>query len=146
ALVPAARDLRERRMNPAAWTQKQKVERGLAAGALVLVTIWPAVGFSAYWSHAILMQTFLFGIAAASLIFLSAYGGMVSLAQTALFGITGIILGNLATAGGTGGVSKGLHLGWDPTLSLVLAIAGTTVIGLICGASASRSHGVSFTV
>ncbi len=94
-------------MNPAEWTRKQQVERGLAAGALVLVIIWPAVGFSAYWSHAILMQTFLFGIAAASLIFLSAYGGMVSLAQTALLGITGIILGNLATAGGTVGSRRG---------------------------------------
>ena len=45
----------------------------------------------------------MFGIAAASLIFLSAYGGMVSLAQTALFGIAGVILGNLATKGGPGG-------------------------------------------
>ena len=44
---------------------------------------------------------------------------MVSLAQTALFGIAGIILGNLATKGGPGGTSKGLHLGWDPTLALV---------------------------
>ena len=64
--------------------------------------IWPAAGFSAYWAHQILIETFLFGIAAASLIFLSAYGGMVSLAQTALFGIAGIILGNLATKGGAG--------------------------------------------
>ena len=60
----------------------------------------------------------MFGIAAASLIFLSAYGGMVSLAQTALFGIAGIIFGNIATKGGPGGTSKGLHLGWDPTVAL----------------------------
>jgi len=131
-------------MNPAVWTQQQKVERTISAVVLVILIIWPITGWSTYWSHSILMQTFLFGIAAASLIFLSAYGGMVSLAQTALFGITGIILGNLATAGGTGGVSKGLHLGWDPTLSLVLAIAGTTVIGLIGGAVASRSTGIYF--
>src|SRR5205085_9605947 len=50
----------------------------------------------------------LFGIAAASLIFLSAYCGMVSLAQTALFGIAGFILGNVVTKGGPGGTSKGL--------------------------------------
>jgi branched-chain amino acid transport system permease protein len=131
-------------MNPAAWTQKQKVERTIAAIALVIVIIWPAAGWSNYWAHAILIQTFVFGIAAASLIFLSAYGGMVSLAQTALFGITGIILGNLATEGGAGQVSKGLHLGWNPTLSLVLAILGTTVIGLIGGAVASRSTGIYF--
>jgi branched-chain amino acid transport system permease protein len=131
-------------MNPAVWTQQQKVERTISAVVLVILIIWPITGWSTYWSHSILMQTFLFGIAAASLIFLSAYGGMVSLAQTAMFGITGIILGNLATSGGTGGVSKGLHLGWDPTLSLILAIAGTTVIGLIGGAVASRSTGIYF--
>ena len=54
---------------------------------------------------------------------------MVSLAQTALFGITGIILGNMVTEGGPGGTSKGLHLGWDPTLAVVLAIIATTLSG-----------------
>jgi branched-chain amino acid transport system permease protein len=131
-------------VNPATWTPRQKIERGIAAATLVLVIIWPAAGFSAYWSHTILTETFIFGIAAASLIFLSAYGGMVSLAQSALFGIAGIILGNLATQGGAGGVSKGLHLGWDPTLALVLAICITTGIGLIGGAVAARSAGIYF--
>jgi branched-chain amino acid transport system permease protein len=131
-------------MNPATWTHKEKVERTIAAATLVLLVIWPAIGLNAYWAHTILMQTFLFGIAASSLIFLSAYGGMVSLAQTALFGITGIILGNLATKGGAGGVSKGLHIGMDPTLALVLAILMTTFIGLIGGAVASRSTGIYF--
>src|ERR671922_756009 len=89
-------------------------------------------------------MTFFFGIAAASLIFLSAYGGMVSLAQTALFGIAGVIIGNLATKGGPGGTSKGLHLGWDPNLALIVAIAITTAIGLIFGAIAARSAGIYF--
>jgi branched-chain amino acid transport system permease protein len=110
----------------------------------VLVAVWPAIGMSPYWSHQILLQTFLFGIAAASLIFLSAYGGMVSLAQTALFGIAGVIIGNLATKGGAGGISKGLHLGWDPTLALVVAVVMTTAIGLVFGAVASRSSGIYF--
>jgi branched-chain amino acid transport system permease protein len=69
---------------------------------------------------------------------------MVSLAQTALFGIAGVILGNLVTKGGAGGTSKGLHLGWDPTLALVVAIAMTTAIGLIFGAVAARSTGIYF--
>jgi branched-chain amino acid transport system permease protein len=131
-------------MNPKEWTLRQKVERPIAAVALVLVVIWPAAGWSAYWSHTILLETFIFGIAAASLVFLSAYGGMVSLAQTALFGMAGIILGNLATEGGPGGTSKGLHLGWDPTVALIVAIVLTTVIGLIGGAVASRSAGIYF--
>lgn len=130
-------------MNPAAWTRRQQLERAIAFGALVLVVVWPAVG-SSYWAHTILVQTFFYGIAASSLIFLSAYGGMVSLAQTALFGIAGVIIGNLATKGGPGGVSKGLHLGWDPTLALVVAILMTTAIGLLFGLVAARSAGIYF--
>jgi branched-chain amino acid transport system permease protein len=131
-------------VNPATWTHKEKVERGIAVAALVFVLTAPAFLSSPNWLNNILTETFFFGIAAASLIFLYAYGGMVSLAQTALFGITGIILGNMVTKGGPGGTSKGLHLGWDPTLALVLAITATTLIGLIGGAVASRSTGIYF--
>jgi branched-chain amino acid transport system permease protein len=131
-------------VNPKTWTLRQQVERPIAAIALLIVIIWPAAGWSSYWSHTILLETFIFGMAAASLVFLSAYGGMVSLAQTALFGLAGIILGNIATKGGPGGTSKGLHLGWDPTLAVVLAIVFTTMIGLIGGAVASRSAGIYF--
>jgi branched-chain amino acid transport system permease protein len=131
-------------MNPTTWTLRQQIERSIAALALLLVIIWPAAGWSSYWSHTILTETFIFGIAAASLVFLSAYGGMVSLAQTALFGIAGIILGNLATKGGPGGTSKGLHLGWNPTLAVIAAIALTTAIGLIGGVVAARSAGIYF--
>ena len=130
-------------MSPLAWTAKQRLERALAFAALVLVVVWP-LGLSPYWSHEILLETFLFGIAASSLVFLSAYGGMVSLAQTALFGIAGVIVGNLATKGGPGGTSKGLHLGWDPTAAVVVAIVITTIIGLMFGAVAARSAGIYF--
>ena len=109
---------------------------------LVLVAAGPAI-FNDYWVNTILTQTFLFGIAAASLIFLFAYGGMVSLAQTALMGIAGYLLGNMVTQR-AGGESKGLVLGWDPTVALILAVAGTTAIGLIFGAIASRSAGIYF--
>jgi len=131
------------RWNALKWSPKTTIERGVGAIALVLAALGPLV-FNQYWAHQILIETFLFGIAAASLIFLSAYGGMVSLAQTALFGIAGVILGNLATRGGPGGTSKGLHLGWDPTVALVIAIAMTTAIGLMFGAIAARSVGIYF--
>ena len=48
-------------MNPLAWTAKQQLERSIGLGALVLVAVWPAIGLSPYWSHQILLQTFLFG-------------------------------------------------------------------------------------
>jgi branched-chain amino acid transport system permease protein len=129
--------------NPREWSLKTRVERAVGLVALVLAALGPFI-FNSYWAHQILIETFFFGIAGASLIFLSAYGGMVSLAQTALFGIAGVIIGNLATKGGPGGTSKGLHLGWDPTLALFVALAITTAIGLIFGAVAARSAGIYF--
>ncbi len=110
---------------------------------LVLLALGPAF-FNDYWVSAILTQMFIFGIAAASLIFLSAYGGMTSLAQTALMGISAYLLGNMVTKGGAGGESKGLTLGWDPTVALVLALVITTLIGLIFGLVAARSLGIYF--
>jgi branched-chain amino acid transport system permease protein len=118
---------------------RQNTERAIGIGALVLAALGPLV-FSDYWVNTILTQTFLFGIAAASLIFLSAYGGMISLAQAALYGIAGFALGNMVNTG----AAKGLNLGWDPNLSIVLAILITVGFGLIFGALASRSFGIYF--
>ena len=119
------------------------LEGGIGIAVLVVVLLGPAI-FNAYWVSAILTQALLFGIAAASLIFLSAYGGMVSLAQTALMGIAGFIVGNMVTERVAGGETKGLTLGWDPTLSIVLAIVGTTLIAILFGALAARSAGIYF--
>jgi branched-chain amino acid transport system permease protein len=122
---------------------KRVAERGVGVAVLVLAALAPLV-FGDYWVQDILTYTFLLGIAAASLVFLFAYGGMISLAQTALFGISGFVVGNMVTRGGPGGTTKALHLGWDPTLALVLAILMTTAIGLILGAIAARSAGIYF--
>jgi branched-chain amino acid transport system permease protein len=123
---------------------RANVETGVGAAVLLFMILAPVV-VNDYWVDAILIQSLLFGVAAASLIFLSAYGGMVSLAQTALVGIAGFILGNMVTQRGLeGGETKGLTLGWDPTLSLVLAIVLTTAIGLVFGLLASRSLGIYF--
>lgn len=122
---------------------KTAVERAIGIAVLVLVAAGPAI-FNDYWVNTLLTQTFIFGIAGASLVFLFAYGGMISLAQTALMGISGYLLGNMVTQSGPGGESKGLLLGWDPTLALVLAIVGTALIALIFGAIAARSLGIYF--
>jgi len=130
-------------MNVRRFSTKTLVERGIGVLVLLLMAAGPAI-FNDYWVNTVLTQTFLFGIAAASLIFLFAYGGMISLAQTALMGISAYLLGNMVTQGGAGGETKGLTLGWDPTLALVLAIVITTAIGLIFGAVAARSVGIYF--
>ena len=100
----------------------------------MLAVVAPLV-FNEYWIDVILTQALIMGIAAASLIFLAAYGGMISLAQTALMGSAGFMLGNMVTTK-AGGESKGLILGWNPTLSLFLALIGTTILGLLFGALA----------
>ena len=127
-----------RRLDP-----KQTAERAIGVAMLVVAVLAPTL-FTAFWLDGILTQTLIFGIGAASLIFLSAYGGMISLAQTALMGIAGYALGNMVSSGGAGGETKGLLLGWDPTLSLLLAILVTVAIGFVWGAIASRSFGIYF--
>jgi branched-chain amino acid transport system permease protein len=106
---------------------------------LVLVALGPVV-FDRYWVSYVLTGTFLFGIAAASLIFLSAYGGMVSLAQVSIYGIAGFVLGNCVTTGST----KGLNLGLNPWLGVLFGILIATGLGLALGAVASRSTGIYF--
>ncbi len=118
---------------------KTALERSIAGVVLVVMAVGPLV-FNHYWVSFILTQTFLIGIAAASLIFLWAYGGMVSLAQVALYGIAAFVLGNVVTQG----EAKGLHLGWNPWLGVAMAIGITTALALLFGAIASRSAGIYF--
>ncbi|MER3409859.1 MAG: branched-chain amino acid ABC transporter permease [Thermoleophilia bacterium] len=122
---------------------KTTLERSVGLVVLTVLAAAPLV-FNDFWIGTVLTQTFIFGIAASSLIFLSAYGGMISLAQTALMGIAGYIVGNLVTERIPGGETKGLTLGLDPTVALVLAIVITTAIGLIFGAVSARSFGIYF--
>jgi branched-chain amino acid transport system permease protein len=122
---------------------KTAAERVIGAVALALAVFAPFL-FSDFWLNSILTQALILGIGATSLIFLSAYGGMISLAQTGLMGIAGYALANMVTQRVPGGETKGLLLGWDPTLALVLAILLTVGIGLVFGAVASRSFGIYF--
>jgi branched-chain amino acid transport system permease protein len=121
-----------------ALPRKGLVESVLGVVVLVVLAAAPVI-FSTYWVSFILTQTLWLGIAASSLIFLSAYGGMVSLAQTALYGVSGFVVGNVVANS-----SKGLNLGWEPWIGVVLAIAIATAVGLLFGALASRSTGIYF--
>jgi branched-chain amino acid transport system permease protein len=122
---------------------KTVVERAIGIGVLLLALIAPVI-VSDFWLDTVLTQTFILGIGAASLVFLSAYGGMISLAQAGLMGIAGYALGNMVTQNVPGGETKGLLLGWNPSLAVVLAILLTVGIGFIFGAVASRSFGIYF--
>jgi len=122
---------------------KALVERTIGVGVLVLALLAPVL-VSDFWLDTVLTQTFILGIGAASLVFLSAYGGMISLAQAGLMGIAGYALGNMVTQNVPGGETKGLLLGWNPSLAVVLAILLTVGLGFIFGAVASRSFGIYF--
>jgi len=122
---------------------KRLTERVLGVGVLVVALLAPMI-FSTFYVNSILTQALILGIGAASLIYLSAYGGMISLAQTGLMGIAGYALANMVTQRVPGGETKGLLLGWNPTLALIAALALTVAIGLIFGAVASRSYGIYF--
>lgn len=122
---------------------KKVVERVIGAGVLVLALLGPRL-VSDFWMDTVLTQTFILGIGAASIIFLSAYGGMISLAQAGLMGIAGYALGNMVSQGVPGGETKGLTLGWNPTMAVVVAVLLTVGIALVFGLVAARSFGIYF--
>ena len=111
-------------------SRSKLVDRAVGLGLLAVLVFGPTF-LDHNWVDSILTQTFLVGIAAASLVFLSAYGGMVSLAQTALVGIAGFTLANVVTTN----AQQGLNLGWNPWVGVLLAIAVATAIGLLSGRS-----------
>jgi branched-chain amino acid transport system permease protein len=123
---------------------KRTTERAIGVAVIAFAVFAPALVGTGTWIDPLLTPTLIFGLGVASLIFLSAYGGMISLAQTALMGIAGYGIGNMVSKGGAGGESKGLALGWDPTLSVVLALAITILVAFVFGAIASRSYGIYF--
>lgn len=115
------------------------LDRVIGLVVLVFAALGPVV-FDSYWVSYLLTGTFLFGIAAATLIFLTAYGGMVSLAQVSIYGIAGFVFGNCVTTGTT----KGLNLALNPWIGLVFAILIATAIGFALGLVSSRSTGIYF--
>ncbi|MEM7340062.1 MAG: branched-chain amino acid ABC transporter permease [Actinomycetota bacterium] len=115
--------------------------RVVAVVAVVAVMIvMPAVG-SEFFVTFVLTRTLILGIAAATIAFLSGYGGMTSMAQLLMYGIAGFMIGNFSVSEAG---SKGLKLGIDPWLSVIAALAITTVVALLLGAISSRTTGIYY--
>ncbi len=111
--------------------------------ALVLVGVFQAITpdpFRHYFVDVVVTRSLIFGVAAASIVFLSAFGGMISLAQTLMYGVCAFTVGNAVTTGG----SKGLNLGWNPWVGVLLGIGVTTALGFLMGLLASRSSGLYY--
>jgi branched-chain amino acid transport system permease protein len=112
----------------------------VAEGIILLVVFLAPLWASHYWVATLLTQTMIYGIVAASLIFLSSYGGMVSLTQLGIYGIAGFALGNLTTNGNT----KGLNLGWAIGPGVIVALIIAVLIAMLFGAISARSYGIYF--
>ena len=107
----------------------------VAAAALVLM---PIVG-TEFFVNFVLTRTLILGLAASSIVFLASYAGMVSLAQYLLVGVASFTIGNCVAESG-----KGLKLGLDPWLAVVIALVVATLVALLLGALASRTTGIYF--
>ena len=102
----------------------------VAAAALVLL---PFVG-TEFFVNFVLTRTLILGLAASSIVFLASYAGMVSLAQYLLVGVASFTIGNCVAESG-----KGLKLGLNPWLAVVIALVVSTLVALLLGALASRT-------
>jgi branched-chain amino acid transport system permease protein len=107
----------------------------IVAGLLLLM---PAIG-TGFFVNFVLTRTLILGLAASTIVFLASYAGMVSFAQYLMVGVAGFAVGNCVAEAG-----KGLKLGLNPWLAVVIAVAITTAIALVLGAVASRTTGIYF--
>ena len=107
---------------------------------VVLLLLMPLVG-SEFFVTFVLTRTLMLGMAAATIVFLSGYGGMTSMAQLLMFGIAGFMIGNFSVSEAG---SKGLKLGVNPWLSVVIALVITTLVALLLGAVSSRTTGIYY--
>lgn len=114
-------------------------QRDLSVGLVVIVLIVLPVFGSDFFINFVMTRTMMLGLAASTMIFLSAYGGMVSLAQWLIFGVAGFAVGNVVAESG-----RGLKLGWNPWIAVVIALVVATLLALLLGALSARSSGIYF--
>ena len=110
----------------------------LVLAVTVLLVVLPLFG-SAFFVEFVMTRTLLLGLAASTIVMLSSYVNMVSLAQYLLAGVAGFTVGNCVAEAG-----KGLKLGLNPWLAVLIAIFVTTTVALLLGGLASRTTGIYF--
>ncbi len=119
-----------------------------AAGVAALV-LYPVVmslilpaNPARFWTLSIGAQTFILGIVALSLVFMSAYGGMVSLAQAAVSGFASYMVALAALEPSTNAIGSTIGLGLPAIPSAVIALVLATLAGVVIGAITARSFGI----
>jgi branched-chain amino acid transport system permease protein len=106
--------------------------------AVAFLVLLPLFG-SDFFVDFVMTRTMMLGLAASTLVFLSAYGGMVSLAQWLMFGVAGFAVGNVVAESG-----RGLQLGMNAWIGVLVAVIVTTSLALLLGALSARSTGIYF--
>lgn len=106
--------------------------------AAVALIVLPVVG-TEFFVNFVVTRTLILGLAASTIVFLSSYVGMVSLAQYLLAGVAGFTIGNCVAESG-----KGLKLGLDPWLAVLIAIVVSTTVAIVLGGLGSRTTGIYF--
>lgn len=124
------------RLTPSA--KRPDVRTVIVLVAVAVLALVPFVG-TAFFIDFVLTRTMLLGLGASSIVFLSSYVGMVSLAQYLVAGVAGFTVGNCVAEAG-----KGLKLGLNPWVAVVIALVISTTVALVLGALASRTTGIYF--
>jgi branched-chain amino acid transport system permease protein len=107
--------------------------RTLALAALAVFLLAYPFFASSFWVVQIGIKTLWLGIAAVSLIFLAGTVGMVSLAQTAIYGTAGYVVAHLT-----------VMQGWNPWLSVPVAVAAAVALAVFVALISARSSGIYF--
>lgn len=111
----------------------------IGGGSMTIVAalvVYPLL-VPSFWTVQIGAQAMILGIIALSLLLLAGYGGMVSLAQLAIAGFAGYVA---AYFGVHSDATLGVPLPWG--LTIVVALTAGTLLGLLVGLIAVRSHGI----
>ena len=119
-------------------SSRRTIRTTVVVAAVALLLVMPLIGTEFFVNFA-LTRTLILGVAASSIVFLSSSVGMVSLAQYLLVGVAGFTIGNCVAESG-----KGLKLGLDPWLAVVIALAASVLVALVLGAIGSRTTGIYF--
>lgn len=121
-------------------TRRSRLIGLVAFVVVVAVLALLPLAVSGFLVDFVLTRALMLGLTAATVVFLARYGGMVSLGQILFFAIAGFMYGNAVLESG----ARGLNLGWNPWVSILFALAITTVVALLLGFIASRSSGIYF--
>jgi branched-chain amino acid transport system permease protein len=108
-----------------------------ATAIVATVLLFMPVIANDFWLFQIFSWSFILGVIALSLMFLTGYGGMVSLMQMTIAGVAGYTCAMFGVS-----TSPGVNIGWPWWLAAPIGLAVATTFGALAGALAVRTEGI----